>query len=723
MRKLIKIVEGVASGRSFYLCLGIIILIGLIFRVLYLSADPPQGITKSQDFSTDPPQYTYFAHNLVSQGEANPYHDPRFSQWEYSSQNLLALGVYALFGTGRVPGNVVAVIFNLLSIWLLALAIKNFGSRIGALFFAIFAAFGFTLIWFARTPFLESSENFWLCIAVYFFSLHESKQWAVVAAGASCAIGAFFGKMIALYMLGPFTALWIVLYFTADEDRKELWRKVAYYYGGFIAITLIWFLAIYLPAQSRVGGYFAEQAIGLYGAPKALDSIGQFFFSLNTLLWDRNFFTKMPVITTLAFFGGCIALYWLARSGKSNRWFRTFNPGWVLITFWFAVGFLSLFPWNYRPLRYQTTIMFPAMALAAFCLGYAWEHLRTSTAKGKKKSKSNFRYWQLLLTCGLTLMPLLACFLFLLNTDPKEFYFKPFLQSPVAFSILLIVVGALLGAIWRLIIKSSWFHGDTARLLGLLVVLAFAAWNTAHFIRWANVRQYSLMTAERDIAAITNEGAVLSGPYGPALALDNDRGAVIHMFGVVKVDKNLFSEFPITHLAMDEGNEKRAREDYPDLMAKAWPITHYILRGVAVKVYNIAEGSPNPTAEAYVPTDYELAQKQIAAGNQDSAQVYMTRFMQRGVANYSADLYVGDALTAVGNYQQALDHFRKAQDFSPGDPLSAFYIGNSLMAIGSKNSSPAYFDSALVYYRIAQKAYPGNEQIDNLISQLERRKQ
>ena len=203
--RLEQLVDGVSatvSGRAFYLILGVILLIALVFRVVCLSADPPMGITRSQDFSTDPFQYVYFAENAVNHGTANPYDDPSYSQWKHTSQNLLALIVFNIAGTGRAQGNAVGVIFNLASILLLALAIKNYGSRLGALFFAIIASFDFTLIWFGRTPFLEASQNFWLCGSVYLFSC-RNRHWLYLAAGGlTCALAAFYGKMIAVYMLG-----------------------------------------------------------------------------------------------------------------------------------------------------------------------------------------------------------------------------------------------------------------------------------------------------------------------------------------------------------------------------------------------------------------------------------------------------------------------------------------------------------------------------------------
>ena len=73
MKKVVDKIDAVVAGKAFFLLLGIILLCGLTFRVAYLDADPPAGITKSQDFSTDPPQYNYFAKNSVDHGSARTH--------------------------------------------------------------------------------------------------------------------------------------------------------------------------------------------------------------------------------------------------------------------------------------------------------------------------------------------------------------------------------------------------------------------------------------------------------------------------------------------------------------------------------------------------------------------------------------------------------------------------------------------------------------------------
>ena len=66
---------------------------------------------------------------------------------------------------------------------------------------------------------------------------------------------------------------------------------------------------------------------------------------------------------------------------------------------------------------------------------------------------------------------------------------------------------------------------------------------------------------------------------------------------------------------------------------------------------------------------------------------------------------------------------RKVQEFSPGDAQSAIGIGNCFLSIGTAQTNAAYFDSALVYFKMARGLYRNDPRLENTIIQLERRKQ
>jgi tetratricopeptide (TPR) repeat protein len=295
-------------------------------------------------------------------------------------------------------------------------------------------------------------------------------------------------------------------------------------------------------------------------------------------------------------------------------------------------------------------------------------------------------------------------------------------KSPLPYAFALLVVGALFAMFQRALKRVSRKTVSMGAAVSVALVLFLVVLGVVKFVDWSGRRQYSLQTADRDLAAILNQGAVITGPYGPALTQDNHFGSMIHMFGIKRVDKELFSKYPITHLVMDEGNDKQARTDYPEVMSRANLITRYIIRGFPVRLYRVSDVTPNTEARQYVPTDFERSQAFISERNNDSAVVYMQRFLSNGPPNYSANLYAADALYSQKMYAEALDLYRKVQQFSPGDGLSALSLANCFMATASSADGAAAFDSALVYYKIAGNLYSQDKSLAETIKGLERRK-
>lgn len=715
-------VPGLLEGKKFLFALGLVLLLGLILRVAYLDADPPLGITRSQDFSTDPFSYNMFAENKVDYGNANPLNDQRWILYERSTQTLAALAVYTVAGTGRAAGNFVAVLLNLLAITLIALGIKNFGSRIGAVAFALIAAASYIVVFFGRTPFLEASQNFWLSAAFFFFSLGNKKTLYYALAGVAGAAAAFFGKMLALGIGGVYIAAFLVLFFVSAEERKNTIRAGLIFCAGYLAVALFWLFFSYLPFTEQVKYYLQEQGLGLYGAPRGFQDLQYFLWHLISLLWESEFVQKLPFVVLLGAVSGTFVLFSALRSLRERKMLQSFNVGWLILLLWFVFGYLTLFPWNYRPLRYQTTLMFPLIAMAGFLIAIPWDWVKSSEKRDKKsRTSSNVIYFVLI--CGLFLMPLLgAGFLQLTASGGTGSTRDTVLNSVITYSLLFFGIGVALVYLtrWLGTLDINWRKAGQFASAVLLVTIVIVG--LVQFANWAKSPQYSLITADRDLAAILNKDAVLSGSYAVALTLENQLKNVHHMFSL-KYDPNFFAAYPITHLIMDEGNEKAAREQYPDVMNRAEIVARYFVRGFPVKLFRVTAASPNAEARNYQPSDFERAQVFTVAQQADSAEFYMRKYLDRNVPNYSANLLVGDALYAANQYERAIESYHKVQAFSPGDGLSAVNMGNCFLNLGSEKTNAAYFDSALVYLEIAGRSFPNDQRLADMINQLERRKQ
>lgn len=717
--KLQSTIQNFLDGKRFYIVLGVVILVGIFFRTFNITADAPKGFTLSQDVSTDPFAYTYFAENMIDYGDSNPFDDPRWIVYQKSTQTVAAYIVYQILGTGRAQGNLTAALLNLIAIVLLALGIKNYGSRLAAVLFALIACTNFTLTVFARIPFLEASQNLWLAAAFYFFSLAKRGKHFIALSGAAAAAAAFFGKMIALYAAGFFFVVWLAMYLTAEDNRKTVLRNAAVFYVSYAAIGLFWFLFTYLPSATEVSSYYAEQGMGLYGAPRAFKEVSAFFWQVQNLLWERRFFEKLPFVTLLASVAGGMVIWYMVRAAKVKKIASPLTIGSILLFFWLIFAYAALFPFNYRPLRYQTTLMFPMMALGGLILAIPFEAVRSKlTTKRSKKQQDKFLYTAI--AWGIWFAPIVCTIVLVLGQSSNSRAFGASVESSI-FLYTLLFAGIGFGLAW--LVKAFSPSTPNLRTLGqsvaALLLVAYLAVNITAFASWMNSREYSLISADRDLANILKDNAVLSGSYASALTQENKLKCIHHQFGVEKPDRDFFRKFPITHLLVDPGNEDRARKDYSQLMNSADLVTVYSIRGMRVRLYRISEASPNADAREYSPSDFELFRYWMNRTNSDSATAYLNKFVSSGKRSYSSDVYLGETYSELKQFDKAIEHFRSAYYQAPGDPIIAYQLGLVFASTLNQEGSLGHADSALVYLRIANARIPDNPTLVQTIDQLE----
>ncbi len=708
--RLLNSVSVIAEGRNFAISLALILLLGLFFRVYHISADPPVGFTASQDVNTDPFAYTMFARNLIEFGDTNPFGDPRWVVWEKSIETVFALGVYAILGTGRGEGNFVPVLMYLLATLFLALALKNFGSRFGALLAAFLAMVNFTMIVFARIPFVESALNLWLCASVFFFSLGPKRSIYYLLAGFCAASAGFFGKLTGLFSIGIFAAMWVFM-LVRSKERAPVLKTAAFFWGGFVLSAVAWLVYVYLPSSEVVSWYYKEQGTGLYGSPKALESPRDFLFQAQSLLWERRYIEKLPIVTTLAFLGSAGAITLIIRRLYGRKPMRM--DAWALMFFWCFFAFAALFPFNYRPLRYQATLLLPMVGLAALFLEAAFVNRIEKKSKPLKESKGGLAV-RIALTSGLTgilLIPLFSSLFLVMGTSetPLELY-----QSIFLYSLLFIAPGA---GIWLLAYfgrKAAEALKPFAQILVAVLIVVYSVIHIADFAGWMSERRYTLMAADHDLGAIVGENAVVSGSYGTALTRENGLRSIHHHFGTT-TDPGFFEEFPVTHLAVDPSNEKIARQEYPDLMGRALQLNRYVIRGYPVKLFLVSMSSPSPQAGAYSLTDFEVSRLWEANGDTDSAAYYMQSFVEKNTGSYSAHAALAMQLSEV-DAVKSLDHFRKAFELSYESPALSYAVGVAYFNLAVQNES--FLDSALVYLEHAYERMPNNSDLEKIVTDL-----
>jgi 4-amino-4-deoxy-L-arabinose transferase-like glycosyltransferase len=668
--------------------------------------------------ATDPPQYTYFARNNVIWGSWDLFGHNRFVFFLKSFSSVASLIVFSVFGTGRFQANLVAVILNLLIMVFLFLTLKKvFGKRTAFLSFFLLGI-NFVFIMYGRNPFLEISAMFLLTLGFYFLVSSFKRNLLLLPSGICFATGIFFGKTMAAFIL-PACLGFFLLWFFEQPSSESLWKRsqpFALFCAGFLLVLLFWMFFAYLPAKREVAGYFGEQALGLYGFPRAWQSVSGFVNSLFT--FGKDLFFRMPVVFILSFLG---LLLFFRNRPSLGRLFKLRDhqsKAKLFLILWFVGGFFLLMSLNYRPLRYQLYLIPPMCALAAL-----WLDSFISSFNTKRKSPTGILFWISFVVTLMFLINYLITTLYRLSGKAIQ------LGSSLVVSV---IVSLLLGGIYYWLFARSQVATRTVSssqsktfatghrvlivLLLLSVSLVVHGWQ---FVSWASLPTYSLNRSSVDLGRILSDEAVVSGPYGPALVWDNKLKNIIHMFGVSKPDPQLFHTYPITHLALERGgNRDRAFQDYPEVMNKAKIVTTYWLRNIPVDIYRIGEWTGNPKTEGYSLSDFERVKLLIEAEQTDSALALLEDFVSRNPENYSGYHALAQIYYDRGEYKKALLSLEKAAEFNSTDFMVHQLLGAVYLTLANQTGQESHRLSAIEEWEEALRLFPQNVQLAEQLRQI-----
>jgi tetratricopeptide (TPR) repeat protein len=705
------------SSRAFEILLFCLIVgLALMGGLLFLDSDPPH-ISWSQDVATDPPQYTYFARNNVLWGDWDLFGHNRFVFFLKSFSSVASYVVFSVFGTGRSQANLVAVILNLLTMLFLFLALKKVLGKRTAFLSLFFLAINFVFIMYGRNPFLEISAMFLLTLGFYFLVSSFKKGLLLIPSGICFAAGIFFGKTMAAFILPACLGVLLLWMFerSSPEKKRIDFKPLLFFGAGFLVVTAFWMFFSYLPARREVAGYLGEQALGLYGFPRALQSIPGFIDSLFT--FGADLFYRMPVVFLLSFLG--LLLYFRRRPKLKELFARRDHRSKAefFLVFWFLACFFLLMVLNYRPLRYQLYLIPPMCALAGL-----WLDSFLFAFGSKRRSFSGILFWIVFVVTALFFTNYVITTILALSQKPVQ------LSSSLMVSL---VVTLVLGVLFYWLSARPRAGGDSSKpdsgalqmgyRFSIVLVLAFISLvvNASQYMGWASLPTYSLNRSSVDLGKVLGQEAVLSGPYGPALAWDNRLMNIIHMFGVTQADPELFHTYPITHLALERGgNRDRAFKDYPEVMKNAKIVTTYWLRNIPVDIYRIGEWTGNPRTQEYPLSDFEKAKLLVEAEQTDSALALLEEFVSRDPKNYSGHYALAEIYFDMGQYDKALLALEKAAEFNPTDFIVHQLLGGVYLSIGSQGGEDRYKLMAIEEWEKALKLFPGNSQLATQLRRL-----
>jgi len=627
--------------------IGIIAIAGMIvLHFVSLTHDPPLFyVGHGQSLLTDPYHLTDAARNEVLFDSWN-LHD--YYRWDVFKNSLISAVSYLsfeAFGVSRISANLASIFLHLIGLLLFVLSIYNFRSKKEALFVSLFLLINSTLFFYGRLPYLENGLIFLSGLTFFIFVKYHNKIWGQLLTGGLIALAALAGKLFGFILIAPVILVLIYKY------RSKFILPTLATFGGMILTAILYIFIFYGDNFSILTSYYSEQTTGMYGSPPGFFSVASFFKMLIIYGGESGIVDFAPFIILSIILGLIISIF-------SVPFTREFDKSLVPIIFcvgWLLAGVLGLMPFYYRPIRYVLFLFLPGAGLCGYALNYVL-----------------FNKIKLSLHNRLISLPLLFFSLWYLFTQAFIF-FAPFGKKfRVGVDIMpttALISFALVAILFFIFFKRRSFTLKKwpAVIFGV-IFLAICLNQGSYFYKGLAKPGQLLKRYNTEFAQLIDKDAVLTGPYAPALTIDNNLKSVIYVFGLANVEKNLFERFPITHIVSDRHNWKRAIKDFPFLKSSLL-VVQTIVRDQVLYLYRI------PTARI-TETYFEIGQRYFKRDIFDSALVSFEQFTVQYPENIFGQIHFSLALSATGKVEKSEQVMNRLLAKYPDDyMLHGFCIG------------------------------------------------
>ncbi len=648
------------SARASYILAAIIAILVLV-RFVGLNDDPPPYYHgHGQAVLTDPYHLTYAARSATLYDDWNPYDFHRWDLFKYSLVSGASYIVFSLTHVSRVTANLTALALHLGGLLFFLLGLYRLRGKTDTLICAALLIVNSTLFFYGRLPFLENGLIFLSGLMFFFFVCYHDKFWGIALSGALVALAALAGKLFGVIVVVPaLLTLWIT------HGKKAL-KPSLHALGGFVLAAAVYLGICYEFDITLLLSYYREQTTGMYGAPPGLTSVKIFYQTFATYGGESGLYQYTPFLIGLSSLS-------LALLGVTLRKDHLRNNNTLPIIFcalWVIIGALALSPFLHRPIRYSLFLYPPAAVVAAYALVRAME------------KNVRLEWTQRWIVPVVTFMLLLHAF------TQAAMYFGP-VGGKYNSGVEVIPVATFLAAL----ITGGLFFLLPRRISGKIILAPLVALAAAAVINQGRLIFIGLSSSDDDLAtynieieSLISPEAVLSGPYAPAMSIDNELKGVIYHFGLTNIQRDLFERFAISHLVTDQSNMNQALKDFPGLKT-AIRLARLGLRDRAIDLYRLTD--------AQVPaTDYEKGILQLSTNNPDSGKYYLTMHVAERPENMSGRLYLSYALMKLGELDSSAALMNRVINDFPTDHMPLAFAAGHFRALHQLKSNAGYLRKA-----------------------------
>ncbi|UCC44440.1 MAG: hypothetical protein JSU65_00475 [Candidatus Zixiibacteriota bacterium] len=669
----------------FYLFAGIILVAGFWFWQSDLTSDPPMYFSGiGQSLSTDPYMYSHHARNKILFGEADPLNDQRWIVYKHSAVSFVSYIWLSLTDITLKEANTVGVLLSLTGLFLLLLGLVRHHSPWVVAAVALCYLINISLLIYGRLPYLENGLILFSGLTFLIWMQYGNRIGGAVLLGCVVALAAVTGKLFGLLLLPALVLTMVIL---GGENKG---RRILYMTGAFLVISIALISLLYGTGLDNAVEFFTRQSIRNHGFPEGLTSPWAFVEHFTSFGLDSNLFYLNPDILLLLVTGGILLAY---RMRRNRVGLRDLPPATLFSLAWIVVVWIGLMPLNYSPLRYSLFMIPPIIIFCFTMLDWMITSQRNALLGNG--------------VAGIAVVSLLL-WIVVLHFVMNVFFYNDFSAPRRLIVWGCLPVGVGLTLIGRYILQRK-VRLLKRRLLGTVVIILVMA---SMVVNSARIRRkhfldnhFSTIEANQDIAQIVGRDAVIAGPYALSLTFQTDNRSLIHFFDGSGRDVNLFRTYPITHLALDVSNWRRAVEVFPEL-ADLTPIASYWIRDFQVQLFNVSKLFDNPVAGAYTESTYERAVTFVQNQQIDSAFSVLSAVPDIINTSKSAGILFSRMLRQQNQYEHVLQMLVALADRYPTDFSLQLECGHYLQQVALQRNDRLLLRRAQEYFEKAVDLNP-----------------
>ena len=687
-----------SDAARYWLIAGMAFGIAVLFRVLFLHADPPWNFTWSQDLFTDGARVVDGAHNKEIFGKWIT--DPRSPEAVfYPLPTLIAWIIFKVGGVGLAQANLTGVFPGLAAVALMFYICLKLEGNLGALLGLTLLGFAYLHVIYSRVPMVESLLILMLLAS---FWLTFGGRRNLFLAGLIIGIASFMVKLHAIHFVPVAVVYLWVCPRTEDDGKPKRSRLIASFLAGFVVGFAVWLGAIYAQHSAMLNKYYASNVvISQKEDYSGLSVYGMMERRVAGIIHGGagrdGFVAKTAEISILA---------WISLLGLASRFAvrkPTIKPWELLSAIWF-IGLLAALAFlSYRPLRYfalltpsvcflSTSLLLrlargeqvissprPKWFVYAFCFWLAWVILHV-------QQEIVFQ----IMTGGKVVL------VNEMNDFQKSLYKYQFMVFPQ-----LLIFGGLAVAITmffhdRISRGKPFLPVPRARRLFNIAVVAVVLLGGLRFGLYAAERRYSVVEAGKSLTRVFSKSVFMAGDCSSILSLDTDFKTLPSYGDLIRhKEKTLFEQYPVTHFILRFPTLfEYLNENYPDFEEVAVPVRIFSLCGREATIVRYVEW-PGYASSHYTPTQYERAVELLHIDDVEGARDLFRQFLTGHPDSYEAIWGLALCEYRDGNLAEAKTLIERALEMTDRDELCYEAYADILEALGERFRAADYYRKAL----------------------------